>query len=74
MAKGDGANWKDQTLDIPRWFTDTLCPQAAQKRATLVRRLPSTEQDNDPKPIPATTHAGATGPSPRSAVVHKTGS
>jgi len=63
-------NRKDQTLEIPRRITDTLCPQATRKRAMPVRRLPSTEQNNDPEPIPATTHAGTTGPGPRSAVVH----
>jgi len=72
MAEGDGANRKDQTLDLPHQITDTLCPQAARKRATPVRRLPSTEQNNDPELIPTTTHVGTTGPGPRSAVVHKT--
>ena len=73
MAERNRANRENQMLDIPRRIANTLRPKTTWERATPMCRLPSVKQNNNPKPIPATTHTGTAGPGPRSVMVHKTG-
>jgi len=73
MAKGNGENRKNQTLLFTGWLTDPLCTQTTWKRTTPMCGLPSIKSHHDPKSVSLTPHAGTTGPSPGSTMVHENG-
>ena len=73
MAEGNGMNRENLAINVPCRVANTLHAKTPRKWVTPMCRLPSTQQNHDPEPIPTAAHAGAAGPRPGGEMVHEAG-